>query len=298
MHRFGFALAAAQHLVQRQRRRYLLQPSSGQAGGGDAQQAFDGGIERLHAAGGVDRGHALVEIGQHRVQVVAPARLDALQAGDFDGVLDARGHRSQRIHQHAGHSHALGIVDDQARTDQDLDAFVLELLGLGQRVVLVAVGAHQDVDGEGLHEGLQFRVLRVLAQQGHARRDPARRGQRVHDLETADLDLHHRHRDVAAQIAAVQAGRHHHVDAALARGLVDDAGGGVETGFDQLEFAALGVTGQDLGEGAGDARHAHGPDARQRRQVGFHGCRDSQHGGIGSEGRSGDFIIAMAAFQL
>ncbi|KAJ8135526.1 hypothetical protein OY671_011261, partial [Metschnikowia pulcherrima] len=52
-----------------------------------------------------------------------------------------------------------------------------------------------------------------------------------------------------------------------------------------LEFAASGVTGQDSGEGAGDARHAHGPDARQRRQVGFHGCRDSQHGGIGSEGR-------------
>ncbi|MNN25730.1 hypothetical protein D3C81_1392160 [compost metagenome] len=116
-----------------------------------------------------------------------------------------------------------------------------------------------------------------MGDQRHLRRNTTRRGQRAHHVEAGHLDQHHGYIHMLAQIGAVGAARHHHIDTPLARLAVDGTGGGLEGPPNDAELRPGRVGRDQFGEGPRETADAHRPDP---------GTATGRHGGR-VEGRGG-----------
>lgn len=91
-------------------------------------------------------------------------------------------------------------------------------------------------------------------------RDAARARQRFHQIEPGGLDGCERQREPAAQVGRIGAAGDQRVAAFAAQALADDLYRFGKAEVDLLDARALVELGNDIGQQAGQARDADGPD--------------------------------------
>ncbi len=89
--------------------------------GVDAQPLGHRRVEGLDALLGVDRDHAIAELGQDGVEALALGQLDARGTRYFDGVFERLTHGVHRVQEDTSEADLVGHVGGHAGADDDLD---------------------------------------------------------------------------------------------------------------------------------------------------------------------------------
>ncbi|VVE04435.1 hypothetical protein PNO31109_02287 [Pandoraea nosoerga] len=122
-----------------------------------AEHASHRRIDRLDPPVQIHRRHTLVQVSQHRVEPLAPLRLDASEARDFERGVEGGAHRVLRVEEDAGHTCTFGQFGHEPGADHDLDALVTQAMYEVFGIVRVEVGVLGNVEMKGASEPLEFR---------------------------------------------------------------------------------------------------------------------------------------------
>ncbi|EFF42028.1 hypothetical protein XAUB_41560 [Xanthomonas citri pv. aurantifolii str. ICPB 11122] len=135
-------------------------------------------------------------------------------------------------------------------------------------------------------EGVKRRHIGGMGNHADARRDAARPRQRFHQIEPGGLDGRQGQREPAAQVGRIGSAGHQRVAALAAQALADDLDRFGKAEVDLLDARALVELGDDVGQQAGQARDADGPDDGQGSVRGFRKGR-AAHDVVAFQGVSG-----------
>ncbi len=135
-----------------------------------------------------------------------------------------------------------------------------------------------DLQIEAVLKRAERRHISGVGDHADAWRNAARSRQRFHQIEPGGLDGRQGQREPAAQVRRIGSAGHQRVAALAAQALADDLDRFGKAEVDLLDARALVELGDDIGQQAGQARDADGPDDGQGGVCGFRRGRGAHDG--------------------
>ena len=216
LHLLQRRIAAGQHGIQRQFRRQLLDRLIQRPVGRYSQQPLHCRVQRLNPARHVHRHHAFGQAVQDIADAFALGFFDTRHPRQLPGSVESLAQGAFGINQHPGQPLLFGHEHHLRRADHYRNALCAQLQEQLARLVVVAVFQLQHVELEQGAQCVEF-VADILPRDNrHLAAEPPRLGQCVHDVVTADLDLHQRRGQRLPQLRAGLAGRQQYIELASA----------------------------------------------------------------------------------